>query len=667
MDIARPIHLNDIYIDANVCEEISSKRWLELNDLEKIGSNNNISLVKQGDKKQIGGLDAVRKYSKMILLGKPGSGKTTFLQSVALSCSQGIFQPNYLPVFINLKSFTENDEDSRQLNLFKYIHDDLMNFGITEVELNTVLSHGRALILLDGLDEVVGKNSEKTLNKIRSFINKFYKNQIVVTCRLASPYSNFHGFTEVEIADFNKQKIAEFANKWFLSVTNNSPETSKLVAHKFIKTLELTENSHILELAATPLLLILFCLVFQSNADFSNHHFEIYKQALDLLFVRWNEVKGTQYNQSFCNLSLLHRIKLLSHIAAVNFHQGDYFISETRLQQIITNYLLHQPNTTSDTDALEIESIAFIKTIELEHGLLIKRARGIYSFPHLIFQEYFTAREIVSNANHQTLQNLVTHLGDKRWREVFLLTVWMLKPADDLFKLIKQKIDHLVIRNHKLYHFLQWVEQKSSQVNSIYQCASVRAFYFTIALPPEHPLACNQDLAISLEHQFAGSLSIELAIDLALSHALVVSLTMTADIFSARLSALNLALDLKYLLVNQVTLHKSLQDIKRKLPSSNQGRETLKIWWLVNGQTWAEELRNLMIDSRHIGIDWQFNQQELEDLQQYWDMNKLLLDCLNCTRDISPSLRSYLETNLFLIREPGFNETLYSSLEWRKH
>ncbi|MBD2501629.1 NACHT domain-containing protein [Anabaena azotica] len=642
LDIARPIYLNDIYIDINVCEEISRKQWLEINDLQKP--------ITPKCQKPIPGLEAITKYAKMILLGKPGSGKTTFLQSVALSCAQGAFQPDYVPIFINVKSFAEDVKESRQISLFQYIHNYLLNLGISETDMSTLLSHGRALVLIDGLDEAIGENYDKTLNKIRIFINKFYKNKIVISCRSALYCANFHGFTEVEIADLNPVQIAEFVNKWFLSVAKNSPVTSQILTKTIMQKLDLPENSHILELSNNPLLLNFCCLVFQSYTDFPSHHFEIYKQALDLLLVRWYEVKGIEYSQVVPNLSLLDKIKLLSRIAASSFSQGDYLIRQTRLQQIITDYLLHQKNITTDTDALEMQSREVIKIIELQHGLLIERAKGIYSFSYVIFQEYFTAKEIVANANSQKLQELAVNLCDKRWRNVLLLSVWMLKPADELLKLIKQKIDNLAISNIKLYHFLQWVERKSSQVSSIYQGSSVRAFYFTIALPPEHPLACNQDLAITLEHQFTGSLSMELALDLVLTHALTVSLTMTADIFYARLSTLNLALDVKHLLVQEIPLHTSLQHLKHQLPATTEGREGLKNWWLANGKAWTEELRNLMINARQIGLNWQFNQQDLQDLQQYWDANKLLIDCLNCTRDVSPSLRSHLETSLFLAR-----------------
>ncbi|AFY48324.1 putative NTPase (NACHT family) [Nostoc sp. PCC 7524] len=648
LDIARPINLNDLYIDVNIFEEITSKRWLEITDLQRLESYEvNHSGFSKVYQERITGLEAVRKYSQILVLGKPGSGKTTFLQSIAISCNQGIFQPNYLPIFINLKNFVEDYRSCKQLSLFNYIYDYFINLGITETELATVFSHGRALILLDGLDEVIGEASEVIVNKIRNFIDKFYKNKIIISCRLAAESFNFSGFTAVEIADFNKAQIAAFAHKWFLTVTKNSPVQAQTLAHKFMQKLELAENAQILELATTPILLNLTCLVFQSGEDFPSNHSELYKQAVDLLLVRWDEARGIKRDQVYRNLSLLHKIKLLSYIAAISFHQGNYFITAAKIQYLIADYLSSLPNANTDPDALEIESAAVLRAIELQHGLLIERARGIYSFSHLIFQEYFTAREIIANANPTTLLEFVNHLHEKRWREVFLLSVGMLNPADDLFTIMKAAIDQIPSQNEQLHKFMRWVEQKASQVDAAYHCASVRAFYFTIALPPTHPLACNQDLAITLDHQLAGSLVADLALDLALTYALAVSLTMSAEIFSQRLAVLHLSLDLKYLLANQPSLQASLQELASELPHSQEDRETLRIWWYTHGQAWTEELRSLMIRTRQIGYDWQLLEQDYQYLQQYWDANKLLLDCLHTASNVSHNIKNMIEQNLF--------------------
>ncbi|MBD2355778.1 NACHT domain-containing NTPase [Tolypothrix sp. FACHB-123] len=649
LDIARPIALNELYVDVNILEEMSSKTWVDIHELQQSDSDKfdrfGLGKVRQ---QRVGGLEAVLQYSKLMVLGKPGSGKTTFLQSIAISCNQGLFQSDCLPIFINLKNLAEDTKDLPHTNLVSYIHNSFAHFNITEQEIITILSQGKVLILLDALDEVSEEDSERITKNIRQFIENFHQNKIIITCRIAAQHYRFQGFIEVEIADFTKLQIITFAYKWFLVIAKKPPAKAQELAHKFMQKLELPENAPILELAATPILLNLTCLLFQFAEDFPAQRAELYKQGLDLLLIRWDEARGIKRDRVYRNLSLLQKIKLLSHIAAITFAQGQYFLPENKMRQLIADYLSQLPQSTKDADALELESEAVLKSIEAQHGLLIERARGIYSFSHLTFQEYFTAREISANANILTLQELVDRINEERWREIFLLTIGMLKPADDLLQLMKQKIDSLASTKGKLNNFINWVIEKSSAIKEYYHPASIRAFYFTIALPPEHPLARNQIFAISLDGRLAGNLSNDLALDLALTHALAVSLTMTADIFFQRLFALSLALDLKHLLKEQPSLQTSLQDLEKQLPSQKQSRETLKIWWQNNGEAWIEQLRTLMINSRQIGQAWQFNQQDWQELQQYWYANQLLLDCLNSSAEVTPNLRESIKNSLLL-------------------
>ncbi|WP_017651579.1 NACHT domain-containing protein [Fortiea contorta] len=652
LDIAQPIELNDLYIDVNILEEMTSKRWVEnTNRLNYDASESDRFGLGKIRQKRVWGIEAFVQYSKLMLLGKPGAGKTTFLQSIAISCNQGFFQPDCLPIFITLKNFTDDTKGRSQINLFSYIYESFANFGITEQELITVLSHGKALILLDGLDEVAGEDCDEVIKSIRYFLDNFYRTRVVITCRIAAQSYKFYGFTEVEIADFTKTQIAAFAQKWFLTVAKNSHTEARALAQKFMQKLDLAENRQFLELATTPILLNLTCLLFQFIEDFPVARSELYRKGLELLLVRWDEARGIKRDQAYRDLSLLQKIKLLSRIAAITFAQGDYLLPEAKMRQLITDYLRHLPNATTDADALDLESVSILKAIEAQHGLLIERARGIYSFSHLTFQEYFTAREIVAHASTETLSELVNHLNEKRWREVFLLSVEILHPADELLKLMKQKINAAVNNDAKLKNFLHWISRKTSAVNAPHHPASVRAFYFTLALPPEHPLACNQSLAISLDHQIASNLAVDLALDLALTHALSVSLAITADIFFQRFIALNLALDLEHLLKEQPSLQTALQDIKNLLPSANQGREALKIWWLTNGEIWIEKLRNLLINDRQIGQVWLFTPEEWPRLQQYWDDNQLLMNCLKGASNVTPDVQKSIENSLFAIEQ----------------
>ncbi|MBH8565265.1 NACHT domain-containing NTPase [Nostoc sp. CENA67] len=650
LDIARPVSINDLYIDANIFEELTSNRWLEITALPRLDTDEfNRFGLNQLSQERVSGLEILTKYSKLIVLGKPGSGKTTFLQSIAISCNQGVFLPDYLPIFISLKHFCEDIQGRNQITLFKYLHEFLTNYGISEQELLTLLFHGRALILLDGLDEVTQEQSATIHNIISNFSEKFYKNNIIITCRLAYQIYKFQGFTEVEIADFTKPQIADFVDKWFLSVAHHSPAKAQTLAHKFMQKLELAENQQILELASTPILLNLICLFFKFIEDFPTNRCELYKQALDLLLIHWDEAKGIKRDQIDPDFSLLNKIKLFSYIAAVSLTQGDYFQSETKIQQTIAEYLCSLPNAKTDADALELKSAAVLKAIAVQHGILIERGRGIYSFSHLVFQEYFAAREFMTNTTSQTLQRFVKYLEAKSWYNVFLLSAEMLNPVDNLLQFLKQNIDKLAIQNAQIHEFINWLRQKSSIVSAAYHPAGVRAFYFSIALPLEHPLTCNQDLAISLDRRLAGNLAADLGLDLALTHALAVSLTITSDIFPQRFSALSLALDLRHLLTDQPSLQKSLQNLKNQLPLPNQGRDILKTWWEANGKTWTKELRTLIVANRQIGHNWQFNQQDLQQLQYYWNANKLLLDCLNRANNVTVKMRDWIESNLFLV------------------
>ncbi len=134
---------------------------------------------------------------------------------------------------------------------------------------------------------------------------------------------------------------------------------------------------------------------------------------------------------------------------------------------------------------MKTDSVTVLKSIELQHGLLVERAREIYSFSHLTFQEYFTARQIAICSHPQVLetalQQLVSQITEKRWREVFLLTVEMLRNANYLVELMKQQIEQLVAEDRQIQAILSWATQKSRSANAPYKQAAIRAFYITLA------------------------------------------------------------------------------------------------------------------------------------------------------------------------------------------
>jgi predicted NACHT family NTPase len=643
LDISRPVAIDDIYIDVNILEEIASQQYLEISELQNLDPKEFDRFgLGDADHNQIPGTQAVEKYSKLRVLGKPGVGKTTFLQYLAIQCNQGAFAANQVPIFITLRNFAQESKITNEFSLLKYIRQEFLISGISDPSvIETLLNAGRVLLLLDGMDEVLNQQSNAVLSEIRSFSDKYHKNRFVATCRTAAQRLRLRGFTDVEIAPFTLEQIIAFAQKWFVAFSKTNIQDGQAQSVQFIQKLELAKNWQFRQLVVTPLFLHLACWVFHGQEKFPTKRTDFYKQGLDLLLGKWDEARGIERDDVYRGFLLPQKLKLLSQIAAATFEQGQYFFEQRVVEQYIGDYIQNLTKVPMDADELQIESEAALKAIEAQHGLLAERARGIFSFSYLAFQEYFTARKIVASHNlqafEQALGGLVSHITDPHWREIFLLTATMLRSADSLVQLMKQQIDTLVAQDPYLQEFLAWASQKSRTIPTQRKDAAVRAFYMALSraprLAPHFALASSLDQGMFLDAAL-DNLLVECAIDesqdFAYSHA-------CGDALS---NILGIVLD--------VGLYKSLQQLSDQLPNSRQSQERFRLWWQTNYSAWAEQLNLTIINYRNINHQWQFSPEQQQVLQRYYDANQLLLDCLHSNSEVTPAIRQEIEATLLL-------------------
>ncbi len=653
LDMSQWISLDDIYTNVNILEKIIGRRRLGIPQLlEQAGLDNFERFGLSGIcEKRVPGLEAVEQYSKLMVLGKPGAGKTTFLKHLAVQCVEGKFKPKLVPLFITLEDFAEA---SGQPSLLAYSGQLLASYGVeldtkvktdilttlssgysTDVEL--LLNQGRVLVLLDGLDEVMESDNRRVLKQIQHFTNQFHKNPFIITCRIAANEYTFEQFTEVEISDFDDQQIKTFATKWF------RVKQDLVKVETFME--KIKKDKRIRELATSPILLTLLCIVFEGSNTFPVNRSELYKEGLDALLQKWDAQRIIQRDQVYRRLSLKRKEDLLSQIAMNTFEQGSYFFKQKEVEREITAYIRNLPGASiEEEEALQLNSEAVLKSIEAQHGLLIERARGIYSFSHLTFHEYFTARKLVTSTKSDIFRTrLLPHLTEKRWREVFLLTAGMAESADDLLLAMKQKIDELTAKDCRLQEFLNWIGKKASSAGVDYKPAAVRAFYFNHAL--NRTLELNRDSALELALNRDSALYRALKLALDSNSALELALYRYRELALCR--ALDRALNLDSAL--DPSLKQSLQVLKAQIPElSKKNRKQFNAWWEANGVTWIEQLRSAMIQYRDIGHDWQFTPEQKDLLSQYYDANRLLIDCLNSDCYVSREVRQEIESGLLL-------------------
>jgi predicted NACHT family NTPase len=578
LDMTQPIGLNDIYTSVNILETITGRQRRGIEELLQQCNQEDFYRFALGKIKQkrVPGLDAVQKYPKLMILGKPGAGKTTFLKYLAIQCIEGVFHSHVVPIFVTLKNFAEADNKP---SLLKFIiaESSSINFSFQDVE--NLLTQGRMLILLDGLDEVREEDSNRILKEITNFSRNFQQNQFVITCRIAAKEYTFEKFTEVEVADFDQEQIATFATSWF----KNKP----IKPENFIKHIEY--NEPIQELATNPLLLTLLCLAFEESGDFPANRSELYKEGLDALLKKWDAKRGIQRDQIYGRLSPQRKEDLLSKIAFTTFEQSDYFFKQKVAEQYIIEYIINLPDANNDPEALQLDSEKILKSIEAQHGLLVERAKGIYSFSHLTFHEYFTAREfvLVQQSSDDALQSLVSHFTEKRWREVCLLAVEMSPHAERLLLFIKKNIDMLVNKYEKFQQFLIWVKNKSLSVQGSYKPAAVRALYFVLYLDPHLDndsldLYLHLDLDITIDPFF--DFDFDIALYQSLDFHLYLKQNNSFDHDHSFSRTLDLCLDYDLSRTLDPKLNHSLQQLQEKIPDRDEDIKGYMNWWKTNSQ-----------------------------------------------------------------------------------
>jgi predicted NACHT family NTPase len=659
LDMSQPIDLGAIYTHVNILEKITGRKHLELADLLQEVQPDEFERFSLGTikEKRIPGLDAVENHHKLMILGKPGAGKTTFLKHLAIECIGGAFQPHCVPIFITLKDFAETDD---RPNLLAFIHGLLhlprpVGVGNAQIQSSTlqIFENGRALILLDGLDEVHEADISRVLKQIQQFADLYPHNVFVITCRIAAREYIFQQFTEVEVADFDDAQIANVSSKWFRA------KQDEVKATRFLE--QLDHNPPIRDLASSPLLLTLLCLVFEDSGDFPTSRAELYQAGVDVLLKKWDTKRNIERYQVYKKLSLKRKEDLLSQIAWRTFAAGNYFFKQKDIEQQIREFIEHLPGASNDEETLNLDSEAVLKSIEAQHGLFVERARGIYSFSHLTFHEYFAAQEAKEKVY---LTPLTEHLTERRWREVILLTVSMLPGADSLLSAMQQTIDSLLVGEETLQQVLGWAQQKADSVHTPYKPAAIRAFYLALALNLDHAVyfTLDRDIDINIDLDLDLDLDLDHAIALALhrghilaldhtqihedGHALALAHGLARDLDHAQ----NLARDLSLILAldNHSDLQLKLEKLSALLPDTGNTWNAQHKWWQDQGTAWIEQLRTVMIEHRNIGHDWQLSEAQTQRLQQYYEANKLLVDCLNSDCYVSRTVREEIEATLLL-------------------
>lgn len=449
------IDLDDVYTRSNFIVSAQDPYGLEtIIDLNKRYHSTEdkelLYLSQEGASEIHESIDFVSKRQNLVVLGVPGSGKTTFLKKIGLESLKGNIRnqakQRLIPVFIELRKINieeEIDLENEIINEFK-----ICNFPSVEVLIKKLLKRGNLILLLDGLDEIHSERRNSLLTMIQDFSDRYEKNRFIVSCRIAAyRHHRLNNFQDVELEGFKLNQIDEVISKWFKDDPQKGTDCF----------LQLTrdENEAVKKLAYTPLLLALVCILYKRTGQFPTNKATLYSKALRVLLEEWREGKGVKPERIYQELDTKRKELMLSEIAYDTFESNDLFIYEGRINRKVEEILYEM----LPKKQYPVEGKRVLREIEIQHGIIVKQSEGFYSFSHDSFQEFLTAQYI--SESYKRIVSLVDkHIIDTRWQEVFLYLSG-LRYNDELLSLMADKTKEF-IQSNSLRQLFSWASRVTS-------------------------------------------------------------------------------------------------------------------------------------------------------------------------------------------------------------
>ncbi|WNZ46194.1 NACHT domain-containing protein [Leptolyngbya boryana CZ1] len=639
--------LEEIYTDVQVLNTRESRRFESPEALKELFLETGRGFIFEKTTRQEG-IAVANLEPRLMVLGSPGIGKSTFLRKVgleALKWETARYRHELIPVFIELKQFGDQHSEIEKLIAEEF---ETCGFPNAEVFTQNLLKAGKLLILLDGLDEVPTAYVDRAISQIETFVDKYDKNRFIASCRIAAYKGGFRRFKDVTMANFNDSQMKTFVKQWF----RREPKVSE----QYWQLLDSSEYKAVKELGQTPLLLTLLCAVYDESQSLPKRRSALYGEALEVWLKKWAAERRVHRDPIYQELNLQLEQVLLSEIAHQSFAEDQLFFSKRELTEQIRAFLVNNLNAPKHLDA---EAVLY--AIQVQQGILVERARDTYSFSHLTFQEYLTAQYIVDEQQIETL--VQHHLTDSRWCEVFFLVSGLMRSADALLENMERRIQRF-INTEKLQSLISWAEQYTKNSEDGYKPVAKRAVAISYALDLALARALDRsdshhifDINLDNIRAIARAFNLDLAPDLAFGRVIARTIDPKIDnddkgFDKAFIYALNCitTLDKANILssFDYITLLSQLEVLVNQVPRDNEP-------YAVR-QAFADRIRQIWYDAFHIDSDWlNLSREEARLLENYLYTNELMIRCKEAALRVSPHVWDAIESRMLTVSDNEIN------------
>ncbi len=344
----------------------------------------------------------------MLLRGDAGSGKTTLVQWLAVTAAR---DGDRVPYVLPLRTLVRAGALPAPAAFLTAV-----GCPLTPPEgwAERVLSAGRGLVLVDGLDEIPAADRHRARDWLLALIRAFPGNRWLLTSRPTAVRPDWlaaEGFRELALTPMRRDDVATFVRRWHAAADAPAYEAKLLDA--------LRTKRDLARLATNPLMCGLICALHRERRGYlPTGRKELYDAALTMLLARRDRERGMEA----VDLGEEAQLELLQRLAYALVLSGRTEMDVETAEGIVERALPSVASAAGQGDAATV-----LRALVLRSGLLRRPGEGTLDFVHRTFQDYLGARYAVEEGH---LDVIAGHAGDTQWEDVIRMAVAHARPGE---------------------------------------------------------------------------------------------------------------------------------------------------------------------------------------------------------------------------------------------